>query len=69
MARNDDFSLEGLATRLTSVQWRVDEEFSAYGLSGDEIADLRSWANAWAEDLNRRLYAETYVDDEGDEIR
>jgi hypothetical protein len=65
----DDFSLEGLATRLTSVQWRVDEEFSAYGLSGDEIADLRSWANAWAEDLNRRLYAETYVDDEGDEIR
>lgn len=65
----DDFSLEGLATRLTSIQWRVDEEFSAYGLSGDEIADLRSWANAWAEDLNRRLYAETYVDDEGDEIR
>jgi hypothetical protein len=65
----DEFSLEGLATRLNSVQWRADEEFSAYGLSGDAIADLRSWAQAWAEDINRRLHYETYVDDENDEIQ
>jgi hypothetical protein len=65
----DDFSLEGLATRLNSAQWRADEEFSAYGLSGDGITDLRSWAQAWAEDINRRLYAESYVDDEDDEFR
>jgi len=65
----DEFSLDGLATRLDSAQWLGDEEFSAYGLSRDEIADLRSWAQAWAEDINRRLYAETYVDDENDEIR
>jgi hypothetical protein len=65
----DEFSLEGLAIRLSSAQWRDDEEFSAYGLSGDEIADLRSWASAWAEDINRRLYNETYVDDVGDELR
>lgn len=64
----DEFSLEGLAMRLSSVQWRADEEFSAYGLSGDEIADLRGWAQAWADEINRRLYATTYVDDEDDEI-
>jgi hypothetical protein len=65
----DEFSLEGLATRLSSVQWRDDEEFSAYGLSGVEIADLRSWASAWAEDINRRLHSETYVDDVDEEFR
>jgi hypothetical protein len=64
----DEFSLEGLAIRLSSAQWRADEEFSAYGLSDDEIADLRNWAQAWADDINRRLYAETYVDDGDDEI-
>lgn len=64
----EEFSLEGLAIRLSSVQWRDDEEFSAYGLSGDEIADLRSWAQAWADDISRRLYAEAYVDDEDEEI-
>jgi hypothetical protein len=60
----DEFSLEGLATRLSSVQWRADEEFSAYGLSDDEIAELRGWAQAWADDINRRLYHEIFVDDE-----
>jgi hypothetical protein len=63
----DEFSLEGLATRLSSVQWRADEEFSAYGLSPDEIADLRRWAQAWADDINRRLYAENYAEGEDDE--
>jgi hypothetical protein len=62
----DEFSLEGLATRLSSAEWRADEEFSAYGLSGEEIADLRRWAQAWSDDINRRLFTETYVDDEGD---
>lgn len=64
----DEFSLEGLAIRLSSVQWRADEEFSAYGLSDDEIADLRCWAQAWADEISRRLYAEAYVDDEDEEI-
>jgi len=61
--------LRGLATRLSSVQWRADEKFSAYGLFGDEIADLRGWAQAWAEDINRRLYAEAYADDQEGEPR
>jgi hypothetical protein len=63
----DEFSLEGLATRLSSAQWRADEEFSAYGLSGDEIARLRSWAQAWSDDINRRLYTEAHTGDEDDE--
>jgi hypothetical protein len=63
----DEFSLEGLATRLSSAQWRADEEYLAYGLSSSEIADLRSWAQAWADDINRRLYAETYVEDEDED--
>jgi hypothetical protein len=53
--------------RLSSVQWRADDEFSAYGLSGEKIADLRGWAQAWADDINRRLYSATYVDDEDDD--
>ena len=56
----DEFNLEGLANRLSSVQWRADEEFSAYGLSDDEIAHLRGWALAWSDDINRRLYAENF---------
>jgi hypothetical protein len=64
----DEFSLEGLATRLSSVQWRADEEFSAYGLSDDEIAQLRGWAQVWADDINRRLYTETLVADEDEEF-
>jgi len=64
----DEFSLEGLATRLGSVLWRADEEFSAYGLSEGEIADLRRWAQAWSDDINRRLYAESYADDGNDEL-
>jgi hypothetical protein len=62
----DEFSLEGLAHRLSSVQWRADEEFSVYGLSDDEITHLRRWAVAWSDDINRRLYAENF-DYEGEE--
>jgi hypothetical protein len=59
----DEFSLEGLQIRLDSAQWRADEEFSAYGLSDDQIAELRRWAQEWSDDINRRLYAETDIED------
>jgi hypothetical protein len=32
------------------------------------IGDLRRWAQSWSDDINRRLYAEAYVDDEDAEI-
>ena len=60
----DDFSLEGLAVRLSSVQWRADEEFAAYGLTETEITELKRWAQAWADDINRRIYRDTVDADE-----
>jgi predicted nucleotidyltransferase component of viral defense system len=60
----DEFSLEGLATRLSSAQWRADEEFAAYGLIEAEITDLKRWAQAWADDINQRIYRDTIEDDE-----
>jgi hypothetical protein len=60
----DEFSLEGLAARLGSVEWRADEEFAAYGLPEEEIMDLRRWAQAWADDINQRIYRDTLDEDE-----
>jgi len=60
----DEFSLEGLAARLGSAQWRADEEFAAYGLSEATIMDLRRWAQAWADDINQRIYRDTVDEDE-----
>jgi hypothetical protein len=60
----DEFSLENLMMRLNAAEWRSDDEFSAYGLSEETIADLRRWALAWADDINRRLYTETFEEDE-----
>jgi Nucleotidyl transferase AbiEii toxin, Type IV TA system len=60
----DEFSLEGLAARLSSAKWRADEEFSAYGLTEAEIMDLKRWAQAWADDINQRIYRDTVDEDE-----
>jgi hypothetical protein len=62
----DEFSIENLVMRLNAVEWRADDEFFAYGLSGETIADLRGWAQAWADELNQRLYSEGAEEDEGD---
>lgn len=60
----DEFSLEGLAARLSSAQWRADEEFSAHGLTETEIVDLKRWAQAWADDIDQRIYRDSA--DEGE---
>lgn len=60
----DEFSLEGLAARLSSAEWRADEEFAAYGPFRGRILDLRRWAQAWADEINRRIYRDTL--DEGE---
>ena len=60
----DDFSLEGLAVRLGSAQWRADEEFAAYGLAEAEIMDLKRWAQEWADDINQRIYRDMVDEDE-----
>ncbi|HEY9374815.1 nucleotidyl transferase AbiEii/AbiGii toxin family protein [Streptomyces sp.] len=51
----DEFRLHDLRERLGGADWYDDEEFAAYGLAEAEIADLRAWAQAWADDLDRRL--------------
>ncbi|WP_411105029.1 nucleotidyl transferase AbiEii/AbiGii toxin family protein [Streptomyces sp. cmx-4-9] len=52
----DEFRLEDLRDRLVGADWADDSEFAAYGLTDDETAELRSWAQNWADDLNRRLH-------------
>jgi hypothetical protein len=45
-----------------------DQAFAEYGLSAEQITDLRRWAQAWADDILRRINAETYEDDEDEPL-
>lgn len=54
-----EFRLQDLLERLGGAEWYDDEEFAAYGLTLDETERLRTWAQSWADDLGRRLSAET----------
>lgn len=61
--REDDFSLEGLKARLDGAEWYDDQAFEEYGLTTENIAELRAWAQAWSDDINRRIY-ETSLDED-----
>jgi hypothetical protein len=50
-----DFDLAELRDRLESVVWVSDEEFATYGLSPEDIAELRRWALEWESDLGLRI--------------
>jgi Nucleotidyl transferase AbiEii toxin, Type IV TA system len=63
-AWEDEFSLEDLKFRLDGADWYDDQAFAEYGLTDQEIADLRGWAQSWSDDINRHLYAESYADDD-----
>ncbi|MFD3679104.1 nucleotidyl transferase AbiEii/AbiGii toxin family protein [Streptomyces sp. NPDC058613] len=52
----DEFRLEDLRDRLAGALWTDDEEFTAYGLTAEETAEIRAWARYWADDLDRRLH-------------
>ncbi|WP_405472656.1 hypothetical protein [Streptomyces canus] len=58
-----EFDLCELRDRLESVVWVGDEEFAAYGLSPEDIAELRRWALEWESDLGLRIL-EDYDDPE-----
>jgi hypothetical protein len=47
--------------------WYEDETFAAYGRTAEEIADIRHWAQAWADDIRRRLYTENLVEESDDD--
>ncbi|MFF3911504.1 nucleotidyl transferase AbiEii/AbiGii toxin family protein [Streptomyces sp. NPDC001848] len=51
----DTLDLTDLQARLTGAEWIDDSEFATYGLDGTAIADLRRWAQQWADDIAERL--------------
>jgi len=52
-----DWSLADLADRLSAIDLRDDVTFTAYGLTDDQVDELRRWALAWADDILSRLAA------------
>jgi hypothetical protein len=59
----DEFRLEDLATRLDGAEWFDDEAFTAYGLTEDEVSDLRAWAREWSDDIADRISEQVIEDD------
>jgi hypothetical protein len=57
----DDFRRQDLRDRLAGAEWYDDEEFVSYGLTDEQIAELRAWAQRWMSDLDQRL-------DEGEDM-
>ncbi|HLK73431.1 MAG TPA: nucleotidyl transferase AbiEii/AbiGii toxin family protein [Streptosporangiaceae bacterium] len=66
-AWDEEFSLSELKARLEGAEWYDDQAFAEYGLSVEEITELRMWALAWAEDIVRRIIADAYEEDIEDE--
>lgn len=60
----DEFRLHDLRDRLAGADWADDDEFAAYGLTEDETAGLRTWAQHWADDLDQRLHSHDGQDDD-----
>lgn len=68
-AWDEQFDLSELKARLDGAEWYDDQAFAEYGRSAEQIADLRAWAQAWADDIHRRIHVETYEeDDEGESL-
>ncbi|MFE2583766.1 nucleotidyl transferase AbiEii/AbiGii toxin family protein [Streptomyces sp. NPDC059378] len=55
---HDEFSLEDLRDRLTGADWYEDEDYAAYGLTCQQIEELKTWALEWAQDLGARIHDE-----------
>ncbi|MGW1158816.1 nucleotidyl transferase AbiEii/AbiGii toxin family protein [Streptomyces sp. NPDC002513] len=51
----DTLDLTDLQARLAGVEWVDDREFVVYGVGGDALAELRRWAQEWADDIAERL--------------
>lgn len=48
--RDDEFGLIELADRLDSTEWYDDQAFAEYGISTEDIASIRRWAQAWSDE-------------------
>lgn len=51
----DALDLTDLQTRLVGAEWIDDREFTACGLDDRAVAELRRWAQEWADDIGERL--------------
>ncbi|MEV5902599.1 hypothetical protein [Streptomyces sp. NPDC052127] len=60
----DDFDLPTLQARLTGTDHYPDTAFTAYGLTEDQLTDLRAWAQSWSTDIAERLLEEGASPDE-----
>jgi predicted nucleotidyltransferase component of viral defense system len=67
-ARDDEFSLIGLADRLEGTEWYDDQAFAEYGISAADIASIRRWAQEWSDDIRRRMYQAVVDEDEEEEL-
>ncbi|MEU3223934.1 nucleotidyl transferase AbiEii/AbiGii toxin family protein [Streptomyces sp. NPDC006976] len=56
---HDEFSLADLRDRLTGADWYEDEDYTAYGLTPRQVAEIKTWAVEWATDLGERLHDES----------
>jgi hypothetical protein len=65
-AWDEQFSLSELKARLEGAEWYDDQAFAEYGLSAERITNLRRWAQAWADDIVRRIGAETDEEDDNE---
>jgi hypothetical protein len=64
-AWDEQFSLRELKARLEGAEWYDDQAFAEYGLSAEQIIELRRWAQVWVNDILRRISAEiNEVDDD-----
>jgi hypothetical protein len=52
-----NWSLEDLADRLSAIELRDDIAFFEYGLTEEQVAELRRWCLSWADDIQARLAA------------
>ncbi|WP_086797214.1 nucleotidyl transferase AbiEii/AbiGii toxin family protein [Streptomyces caniscabiei] len=53
---HDEFSLADLYDRLIGADWYEDEDYAAYGLTSQQIEELKMWALEWSEDLGARIH-------------
>src|SRR5580692_3147768 len=63
-----DLDLEAILDHLAGVSVFADDDFAEYGLDEPKVADLRSWATGWYDDLARRLAAELTDDELPDDL-
>ncbi|WP_149823547.1 hypothetical protein [Streptomyces tailanensis] len=52
------FDLTDLQSRLESIEWLADREFTRHGLDERATMSLRQWAQSWADDIAERLLEE-----------